>query len=83
MHTHKQKGALVGVADHRLPKLHCHPADGMFNCKGPVIQLLQTPFAEVSKRSEACHCWPEEKARFVSLLHTQQCQWSSSSCVII
>ena len=64
------KGALVGVANHRLPKLHCRPADGMLDCKGPLSDAI-APNTLAEQRREACCRWLEENVGFVSLLHTQ------------
>ena len=42
--------ALVGVANHRLSKLHCRPADGVLNCKGPLSgTIAPNTLAEVNK----------------------------------
>ena len=31
---------LVGVPDCWLPKLHCRPADGVLDCKGPLSGMI-------------------------------------------
>ena len=69
---------MVGVADCRLPKLLCRPADGMFNCKGPLSgTIAPNTLTEVNeevklatadqkkKRGSYLSFTPMEKARLV------------------
>ena len=46
---------------------YCRPADGVLDSKGPLSRTIiaLSILAEVNKEVKACHCWPEEKARFV------------------
>ena len=38
------------MANSRLPKLHCQPADGVFDCKGPLSgTIAPNTLAEVNK----------------------------------
>ena len=44
------KGALVDVANRRLPALHCQPVDGVLNCKSPLsCKIAPNILAELNK----------------------------------
>ena len=50
VHAHKRLGALVGMANSRLSKLHCRQADGMLDCKGPLSNTIApNTLAEINK----------------------------------
>ena len=72
----------MGVADCRLPKPHCRPADGMFDYKGPLSgTIVPNTLTEVNeevklatagqKRKQGLYLsfTPTEKARVVQYIN--------------
>ena len=58
------KICLGGCGRYRLPKLHCQPADGVLDCKGPLSGMIAPNIlAEINKEMKLATAGQKKKGR--------------------
>ena len=76
---------MVGVVDRRLPKLHCQPADGMLNCKGPLSgTIAPNTLAKVNEEVKLAAAGQKKKRdSYLSFTPTEKAQVVQYSSVSV
>ena len=72
----------MGVAERRLPTLHCHgPSDGVLDCKGPLSGMIApNTLAEVNEEVKLAADGQKESEVLISPSHLwRRREWSSTA----